>query len=150
MENKKYCYEYPRPALTADCVIFGFDETGIKLLLIERKHEPFKDSWAFPGGFVDADETTLEAAKRELFEETGLQDIPVKQLKTFSDVNRDPRGRVVSVVYYALINLSEHNTEAKAGDDAKNVKWFSVSKIPKLAFDHKKILETAMKKIGLF
>ena len=148
--EKKYCYEYSRPALTTDCVILGFDKTGIKLLLIERKHEPFKNFWAFPGGFVDANETTLEAARRELFEETNLQNIPIKQLQTFSDVNRDPRGRVVSVVYYALINLHEHNTNAKAGDDAKNVKWFPISEIPKLAFDHKKILNIAMKRIGLF
>ncbi len=146
--EKKYCYKYPRPALTSDCVIFGFDKkTGIILLLIERKYEPFKGYWAFPGGFVEQDETTYEAANRELFEETNLRNIKLKQLQTFSDINRDPRGRVISVVYYAIINIDELKTNPKAGDDAKNIKWFQVSKIPKLAFDHKKILKIALKNI---
>ena len=141
----KFCYEYPRPALTTDCVIFGFDEGELKILLIERKHDPFKGSWAFPGGFVNMDETTEVGARRELLEETGMQDVFVEQLYTFSDVERDPRGRVVSVVYFALVKLSDYSIEA--GDDAKNVEWFPVSNIPDLAFDHKMILQIALQRI---
>ncbi len=142
---EKYCYDYPRPALTTDCVIFGFDDGDLKVLLIERGHEPFKGHWAFPGGFVNMDETTEVGARRELLEETGLENVFVEQLYTFSDVERDPRGRVVSVVYFSLIKLSDY--KINAGDDAKNIEWFSVSKIPELAFDHDMILKVAMNRI---
>lgn len=140
--SKEYKYKYPRPALTTDCIIFGFDEVELKVLLIERGIEPFKGQWAFPGGFVQMDETTEEGAKRELFEETGLKNVFIEQLFTFSDVERDPRGRVVSVAYYTLVNLKEH--PAVAGDDAKKAQWFSVKEIPSLAFDHEKIFRMAM------
>lgn len=140
--KEKYCYDYPRPALTTDCIIFGFDEVELKVLLIERGIEPYKGHWAFPGGFVQMDETTEEGAKRELFEETGLQNIFIEQLFTFSDVDRDPRGRVVSVAYYALVNLKDHH--AIAGDDAKTARWFSVKDIPPLAFDHDQVFRMAM------
>jgi 8-oxo-dGTP diphosphatase len=140
-EKEKYCYEYPRPALTTDCVIFGFDETDLKILLINRGIEPFKGRWALPGGFVRMDETTEEGAKRELFEETGLKDIFIEQLYTFSDVERDPRGRVVSVAYFALVSLK--NNPPTAGDDAHKAAWFSIHDIPSLAFDHEKILRVA-------
>jgi 8-oxo-dGTP diphosphatase len=139
--NQKYTYDYPRPALTTDCVIFGFDETDLKVLLIQRGIEPFKGRWALPGGFVQMDETTEEGAKRELFEETGLKDIFIEQLYTFSDVERDPRGRVVSVTYFALVSLEDNHPEA--GDDAKKAEWFSIHEIPSLAFDHEKILRVA-------
>jgi 8-oxo-dGTP diphosphatase len=142
MEQKeKYCYEYPRPALTTDCVIFGFDESDLKVLLINRGIEPFKGRWALPGGFVRMDETSEEGAKRELFEEAGLKDIFIEQLYTFSDVERDPRGRVVSVAYFALVSLK--NSFPKAGDDAHKAEWFSIHEIPSLAFDHEKILRVA-------
>ena len=140
--SETYSYKYPRPALTTDCIIFGFDEVELKVLLIERGIEPFKGQWAFPGGFVNMDETTDEGAKRELFEETGLKNVFIEQLFTFSDVDRDPRGRVISVAYYALVNLKDH--DAIAGDDAAKAKWFSVKDIPSLAFDHEKIFRTAM------
>ncbi len=140
--SKTYSYKYPRPALTTDCIIFGFDEVELKVLLIERGIEPFKGQWAFPGGFVQMDETTEEGAKRELFEETGLKNVFIEQLFTFSDVNRDPRGRVISVAYYSLVNLRNH--VAVAGDDAAKAKWFSVKDIPSLAFDHEKIFRMAM------
>jgi 8-oxo-dGTP diphosphatase len=141
-KEKKYCYEYPRPALTTDCVIFGFDETDLKVLLIERGIEPFKGRWAFPGGFVNMDETTEEGAIRELFEETSLKDVFIEQLYTFSDVDRDPRGRVISVTYYARVSLNDN--QPKAGDDAKKAAWFSLQDIPTLAFDHEKILRMAL------
>lgn len=141
-EKKKYCYEYPRLALTTDCIIFGFDEVELKVLLIERGIEPYKGQWAFPGGFVRLDETTEEGAKRELSEETGLKDVFIEQLYTFSDINRDPRGRTVSVAYYALVNLNGHS--AIAGDDAAKAQWFSVKNIPPLAFDHEQIFRMAI------
>ncbi len=141
-KENKYCYEYPRPSLTTDCVIFGFDDSDLKVLLIERGIEPFKEKWAFPGGFVKMDENTEEGAKRELLEEAGLKDVFIEQLYTFSDVDRDPRGRVVTVAYYALVSLN--NNTPTAGDDAKNAKWFSIHDVPSLAFDHDKILRMAL------
>lgn len=140
--NTKYTYDYPRPAVTTDCIIFGFDETDLKVLLIERGIEPYKGSWAFPGGFLNMDETTEEGAKRELEEETGLKNVFIEQLYTFSDVNRDPRGRVISVVYFALVKQKDF--KAKAGDDASKAEWFSVKDIPKLAFDHEMIFRKAL------
>src|SRR5437899_4767469 len=129
-----FTYQYPRAALTVDCVVFGFDEGELKVLLIERALEPFKGKWALPGGFVRVDETLDEAARRELQEEAGLRNVFLEQLYTFGAVDRDPRERVVSVAYYALVKLSEH--EAKAANDAANARWFLTSKVPRLAFDH--------------
>ncbi len=143
--KEKYCYEYPRPAVTTDCVIFAYDEKDLKVLLIERKFEPYKGRWAFPGGFLNMDEDIQTGAKRELYEETALKDIELEQLYTFGDVDRDPRGRVISVVYFAMIALNKH--QATAGDDAKKVQWFSVDNLPDLAFDHKKIFDMALKRI---
>ncbi len=145
METKKYCYEYPRPAVTTDCVIFGFDKGELKILLIERGIEPFKGKWAFPGGFIRDNENSDECAIRELREETGLENIFIEQLYTFSDVDRDPRGRVVTVAYYALVKLSEYIIEA--GDDASNAKWFPISQVPPLAFDHDRILRMAVNRL---
>ncbi len=140
-----HTYKYPRPALTVDCVVFGFDESELKVLLIERGQGPFKGRWALPGGFVRVDETIDDAARRELTEETGLKDIFLEQLYTFGAVNRDPRERVVSVAYYALVKLSDHR--AKAATDAANAEWFPVSKVPALAFDHANILATAQARL---
>lgn len=141
-EEKQYSYKYPRPAVTTDCVIFGLDDTDLKVLLIQRGIEPFKGRWAFPGGFVNMDEDTETGAKRELYEETGLVNVFIEQLYTFSEVDRDPRGRVISVAYYALVSLKEN--KPTAGDDAKNAKWFSIHDVPTLAFDHEKILRMAL------
>src|SRR6267154_2203514 len=135
-----HTYKYPRAALTVDCVVFGFDEGELKVLLIERGLEPFKGRWALPGGFVRVDETLDDAARRELDEEAGLKNVFLEQLYTFGEVERDPRERVVSVAYYALVKLSEH--EARAATDAANANWFVASKVPKLAFDHAEILST--------
>src|SRR5882762_6866703 len=140
-----YTYRYPRPALTVDCVVFGYDEGELKVLLIERALEPFKGRWASPGGFVRVEESLDEAARRELAEETGLKDVFLEQLYTFGAVDRDPRERVVSVAYYALVKLSDHR--ARAATDAANAEWFPVSKTPKLAFDHADILATALARL---
>lgn len=137
-----HTYQYPRAALTVDCVVFGFDEGELKVLLIQRGLEPFKGRWALPGGFVRVDETLDAAARRELVEETGLRNVFLEQLYTFGEVDRDPRERVVSVAYYALVKLSDHR--AKAATDAASAEWFPVSKLPKVAFDHADILRTAL------
>ncbi|MBR3613192.1 MAG: NUDIX hydrolase [Bacteroidaceae bacterium] len=143
-ENKEmYSYRYPRPAVTADCVIFGFDGVGIKVLLIQRGIEPFKGKWALPGGFMNMDETVEECAKRELKEETGLTNASVEQFHSFSDVNRDPRARVVTVAHYALVRLAD----VKGGDDAASARWFSMNEIPSLAFDHDRILRMAVNRL---
>ena len=136
-----HTYQYARAALTVDCVVFGFDEGELKVLLIERGLKPFKGKWALPGGFVRVEETLDDAARRELAEETGLQHVYLEQLYTFGTVNRDPRERVVSVAYYALVKLSEH--QAKAATDAAHAEWFPVSRPPELAFDHATILAQA-------
>lgn len=141
-----YTYEYPRPALTVDCVIFGYD-TGqpLKVLLIQRSLPPFEGQWALPGGFVDMEEHLESAALRELAEETGMTDVFIEQLYTFGDPGRDPRGRVVSVAYYALVNLTEH--PLRASSDARQVSWFPAYQLPPLAFDHADIVETAIQRL---
>ena len=138
----KYCYKYPHPAVTADCVIFGFDQSNkMKVLLIQRGNDPYKGKWAFPGGFMEIDETAEQCARRELEEETGLKNVAVEQFYTFTDVNRDPRERVITVAHYALVKLSE----VKGGDDAEKAQWFSLDEIPSLAFDHELIFCKALK-----
>lgn len=139
--NLKYCYQYPHPAVTADCVIFGFDESNkMKVLLIQRGNDPYKGKWAFPGGFMNIDETAEQCARRELEEETGLKDVAVEQFYTFSDVNRDPRERILSVAHYAIIRLSD----VKGSDDAAKAQWFSIDEIPSLAFDHEFMFQKAI------
>jgi 8-oxo-dGTP diphosphatase len=140
-----YTYQYPRAALTVDCVVFGLDEGDLKVLLIERGLEPFKGRWALPGGFVRVDETLNAAALRELQEEAGLTNVFLEQLYSFGEIDRDPRERVVSVAYYALVKLTEH--AVKAATDAANARWFPVSRVPKLAFDHASILGTAVERL---
>src|SRR5258708_4531183 len=141
----QFTYQYPRAALTVDCVVFGYDEGELKVLLIERGLDPFKGRWALPGGFVRVAETLNDAARRELREEAGLKDIFLEQLYTFGTVDRDPRERVVSVAYYALVKLSDHR--AKAATDAANAEWFPISEVPRLAFDHADILATALARL---
>lgn len=140
-----HTYQYPRAALTVDCVVFGFDDGDLKVLLIERALSPFKGSWALPGGFVRVDETLDEAARRELQEEAGLQEVFLEQLYTFGKVDRDPRERVVSVAYYALVKMADFST--KAATDAADARWFPISKVPKLAFDHAEILAAALARL---
>lgn len=141
MENKPYCYKYPHPAITTDSVIFGFDGKQLHLLLIERGLDPYKGCWAFPGGFLNMDETVEEGAHRELYEETGVKDVYMEQLQVFSDVHRDPRERVITVAFYALVNTTDY--QIIGGDDAARAKWFPIDVIPALAFDHEQILRVA-------
>jgi len=141
-----YTYEYPKPSLTVDCVVFGLDEQDtLKVMLIQRNLPPFQGQWALPGGFVRVDETIEGAALRELHEETGIEKVFLEQLYTFGEVERDPRERVVTVAYYALVNLSEHRIEATT--DASDAAWFPVTDLPPLAFDHDKIFATALARL---
>jgi 8-oxo-dGTP diphosphatase len=139
-----FTYDYPRPAVTVDVVLVtrGRDP---RVLLIRRKHEPFAGTWALPGGFVDMDETLEAAAHRELREETGLEVKKLEQLYTFGDPGRDPRGRTIAVAYFAVVGLAK--LKPVAADDAAEVGWFSLRKPPPLAFDHRKILAHARKRL---
>jgi len=135
--------EYPRIDLTVDAVVFGYKPNeGISVLLIKRKHEPFKGTWAIPGGFVEQGESLEHAVSRELKEETGIEVNYLEQLYTFGDPKRDPRKRIVSVAYYALVKPDIY--EVHAADDADGAEWFNIEKLPRLAFDHKAILEMAI------
>jgi 8-oxo-dGTP diphosphatase len=140
-----HTYEYPRAALTVDCVVFGLDDEDLKVLLIQRDLEPFAGKWALPGGFVRVEETLDQAARRELQEEAGLTKVFLEQLFTFGEVNRDPRERVVTVAYYSLVNIRDHRVQSAT--DARNAAWFPVLETPTLCFDHKKILKTALQRL---
>lgn len=143
MKKRTYTYDYPRPAVTADCVVFCNDSDGLSVLLIERANEPFKGCWAFPGGFMDMEENAEDCAKRELKEETGMEVRSLKYLGTFSEVNRDPRGRTITIAYYVVVEKSE----VVGADDASQARWFPIDLIPSLAFDHDKILQMALEEI---
>lgn len=141
-----YTYEYPRPALTADCVIFAYHSGNpLQVLLIRRAIAPYEGQWALPGGFVDMDEDLEAAARRELEEETGVTGVFMEQLYTFGRPGRDPRGRVVTVAYFALVGLSEHH--ASASSDAREAGWFSIDRLPPLAFDHAEIIGVAIARL---
>jgi 8-oxo-dGTP diphosphatase len=143
--KKEFCYDHPRPALTVDIALFYRSENAIEVLLIKRAGEPFKGLWAFPGGFVDQDESLEDAAQRELLEETGVSGIHLVQIGAFGDPGRDPRGHTVSVAFAAVL---DRRLEACAADDADDTAWHSTRRLPKLAFDHKKILRLALKKMA--
>lgn len=140
-----YTYKYPHPAVTTDSVIFGFDGTSMNILLIERGIDPYKGSWALPGGFLNLNETVEEGAKRELGEETGFQDVYLEQFHVFSTVDRDPRERVLTVAFFALV--SKNDFEVIAGDDAARARWHEWNNLPSLAFDHAEIISMARKKL---
>ena len=143
METKTYTYKYPHPAVTTDCVVFGFDGHQLNILLIERGGEPFKGRWAFPGGFMNIDETAEQGALRELSEETGLELKYLKQFGTFTAVDRDPRERVITIAFYALARKSD----VHGGDDAAKAQWFPLNEVPPLAFDHDYILRKATEQL---
>ena len=140
-----FAYEYARPALTVDAVVFGLDDEDLKVLLIRRDLEPFKGKWALPGGFVRVQESLEDAVRRELREETGVSQLFLEQLYTFGAIDRDPRERVVTVAYYALVKLSDHRIHAAT--DACDAAWFAVSEARSLAFDHEHILALALERL---
>ena len=142
----KYIYDWPRPMVTVDAVVFGFFENKAKLLLIKRKKEPFKGKWALPGGFIEIDEELEDAVVRELAEETGLADIKLEQMHTFGTVGRDPRGRQITIVFMGIATKGQ--TRIKAGDDAAKAQWFDIEELPKdMAFDHNEIAKFAIEKL---
>jgi 8-oxo-dGTP diphosphatase len=145
MAKRKFTYDYPRPAVTADIALVT-TEARPRVLLIRRKNEPFADCWALPGGFVDEGERLIDAAKRELKEETGLEQIVLEQLHTFGDPGRDPRGWTVTVVYLARVDADR--LKPIAADDAAEAAWHPLDKPPKLAFDHAEILERVRVRIA--
>ncbi len=134
-------------AVSIDCVIFGFDEGELKILLIERNEEPFKDWWALPGNLVLADESVDQSASRILHELTGLSNIYMEQYYTFGEVDRHPQGRVITVAYYALLRLSNEKSLKPISSFAKNAQWINVEQLPTLAFDHLNIFNKGLEKI---
>jgi len=139
-----YTYAYPRPAVTADCAVLSKINDKWHLLLIERKDNPYAGCWALPGGFMNIDETLEQCAARELEEETGLKNVTLEQVHAFSDLDRDPRGRTISVLFYGIV--SGDHEKILAGDDAASCRWFPLDNLPPMAFDHRKMVEMLMKK----
>lgn len=147
-EKGTYVYEYPRPAVTVDIILFTFYAGDLKVLLIQRKGEPFQSKWALPGGFVGMDEDLSVAARRELAEETSVTDVYLEQLYTFGQPDRDPRGRVITVAYFALLSADQTaGLQLQSNSDADDVRWWSMYALPELAFDHARILEYAMQRL---
>ncbi|MBQ8098322.1 MAG: NUDIX hydrolase [Bacteroidaceae bacterium] len=141
---KPFQYDYPRPALTADCVVFGLDRDGVKVLLIERGRDPYVGWWAFPGGFVEENECVENCAARELREETHLDRFSLHQFGVFSREGRDPRGWTVSVAFFACMRIDMDASGLRADDDAARLQWFSIQDLPALAFDHAEMLQCAL------
>lgn len=137
--------DYPRPSVSVDVIIFTVRDNDLQVLLIKRKHPPFEGMWAIPGGFVGVDESLERAALRELEEETSVRDVYLEQLYTFGDVDRDPRGRVITVAYFALVPATV--VCPRAGDDAAETRWWSIYDLPPLAFDHADILAYALQRL---
>ena len=142
-ERQKYIYDWPRPMVTVDAIVFNISDGNPKVLLIKRGNEPFKGKWAFPGGFVDMDEELEDAAARELAEETGMTGVKLQQMHTFGKCGRDPRGRNISVMF---IGITKDN-KIKGGDDAAEAKWFDIDKLPPMGFDHNDVAAVAIEKL---
>jgi 8-oxo-dGTP diphosphatase len=143
----KYVYDWPRPMVTVDAAVFAWVEGKAKLLLVQRKHEPYQGSWALPGGYVEIDEDLPEAAARELAEETGLQGVSLEQLHTFGKPGRDPRGRTITVAYFGI---AEKNwRQVKAANDAAQAQWFDIDNLPPMAFDHDEIARCAIERLNV-
>lgn len=144
----KYTYEYPRPAVTVDIILFTFYENDLKVLLIERRHDPFGGKWALPGGFVEIDEDLEDAALRELAEETNVTNVYLEQLYTFGEPDRDPRTRVITISYFALLSVDQvANQQIRGASDANDARWWSMYDLPELAFDHARILQYALQRL---
>jgi 8-oxo-dGTP diphosphatase len=143
----KYIYDWPRPMVSVDAVVFGFFKNKAKLLLVNRGNEPFKGKWALPGGFVEIGEELEEAVARELAEETGLVNVALEQMRTYGNVGRDPRGRMITITFMGI--ATEGLNKIKAGDDAAEARWFDIEKLPKdMAFDHNEVAKFAMGKLA--
>lgn len=140
-----YTYSFPRPSVTVDVIVFHKMAGKLSVLLIKRGHPPYENCFALPGGFLDMDETLEQSAIRELHEETGLMMEQLHELKSFSSLGRDPRGRTITVVFYTI--LKRERPEILAGDDASEAEWFPVENLPVLAFDHNEIMDYAIKKL---
>lgn len=140
-----FTYNFPRPAVTTDCLVFRDGAKNIEILLIRRKNDPFKGYWALPGGFLEIEETPEEGAKRELLEETGLKVPVLKEVGTFGDVHRDPRGRTITIAFYTFI--TQEAIKPVALSDAGETKWFSIRDLPEMAFDHEEILQEGLLKL---
>lgn len=141
-----FTYKYPRPCVTVDCIVFRPGLHEPEVLLIRRGQPPHEGMWAFPGGFVNMDETLEEAATRELNEETGLDRIHLRQLKAFSAINRDPRARTIAVAFIGMADPED--SEVQGMDDAAEARWFPVSAVPKLAFDHEEMLFAGLEQVN--
>jgi len=141
----RYVYDWPRPMVTVDAAVFAFLDGEPKVLLIQRKEEPFKGRWALPGGFVEIEEDLPEAAARELAEETGLRDVALEQLRTFGKPGRDPRGRTITVAYFGIAERDRE--QIRAADDAANAQWFDIDDLPPMAFDHDEIVRCAIDRL---
>jgi len=142
----KYVYDWPRPMVTVDAAVFTFSDDKAKVLLINRGNEPFKGKWALPGGFVGMDEELEDAVGRELEEETGLTGVRLEQMRTFGTIGRDPRGRMITIVFMGI--ATEEQTGIKAGDDAAQAQWFDIEKLPDdMAFDHVDVVRFAIEKL---
>ncbi len=142
----KYCYDYPRPAVTADIAVIQWQQDRLNILLIQRGHDPFARQWALPGGFVDIDEPLADAARRELHEETGLSDVPLREFGTAGTPGRDPRGRTISILYYAIVPAGRA-VNIQHGDDASSAAWFDIRSLPALAFDHAEVVQRLLDRL---
>ncbi len=144
----RYVYEWPRPMVTVDAVVFAFSGDKCRLLLIKRGSEPFEGKWAIPGGFVEMDEELEDAAARELYEETGLRNVRLRQMHTFGKCGRDPRGRQITVAFIGIAEKDIHNV--KGGDDAAEARWFDIDKLPAdMAFDHNEVARFAIRRLKM-
>lgn len=144
-QKGRYVYDWPRPMVTVDEAVFACVEGKTKLLLVQRKHEPYQGSWALPGGYVEIDEDLPEAAARELAEETGLKNVSLEQLRTFGKPGRDPRGRTITIVYFGI--AAQDHPPVKAAADAAQAQWFDIDNLPPLAFDHDQIVRCAIERL---
>ncbi len=143
----KYIYEWPRPMVTVDAVVFAVSQAMTEVLLIERKNEPFKGQWAVPGGFVEMDEELEDAVARELAEETGLTGVQLEQMRTFGKCGRDPRGRQITIAFMGIV--AEGRDKVRAGDDAAKAQWFEIEELPEnMAFDHDEMVRFAIEKLN--
>jgi 8-oxo-dGTP diphosphatase len=147
-QPKQYTYAYPRPSVTVDIILFTFYENELKVLLIQRNNPPFAQKWALPGGFVEMNEDLEAAALRELAEETNVTNVYLEQLYTFGEPDRDPRTRVITVAYFALLSVDQvAKQQIRGASDAGDARWWSMYALPELAFDHARILHYALQRL---